>query len=138
MGVSFRAQRTLNCNISRSCGKKERVSKVLNLKQEDGRAVGDEYNNIGKSRIAQRHGGALVSSNELNFGITVTPIFPAESGDRAAAIQPIRSSDEATADNNEKILKPIGDLYKAGSELREIADVISRVKHGNEKYDRVL
>ncbi|XP_014483332.1 PREDICTED: katanin p60 ATPase-containing subunit A-like 2 [Dinoponera quadriceps] len=108
-----------------TCGKKERVSKVLNLKQEDGRAVGDECNNIGKSRVTQKHGGIL-PPNELNLGITVTPIFPAESGDRTATIQPIQMFDEAFTDNNERILKPIGNLYPAGSELKEIADVISR------------
>ncbi|XP_025156481.1 katanin p60 ATPase-containing subunit A-like 2 isoform X2 [Harpegnathos saltator] len=107
-----------------TCGKKERVSKTFNLRQEDGRAVGDECNNTGKSKIAQKH---VVASNELNLGITVTPIFPAESGDRAAIVQPIAMSDEAFTDNNERILKPIGDLYPPGSELKEIADVISRV-----------
>ncbi|XP_025156482.1 katanin p60 ATPase-containing subunit A-like 2 isoform X3 [Harpegnathos saltator] len=106
-----------------TCGKKERVSKTFNLRQEDGRAVGDECNNTGKSKIAQKH---VVASNELNLGITVTPIFPAESGDRAAIVQPIAMSDEAFTDNNERILKPIGDLYPPGSELKEIADVISR------------
>lgn len=131
------SQRTLNLNLSRSCGRKERVSKVLNLRQEDCRAIGDEGNNIGKSKFAQRYGG-VVASNELNLGITVTPIFPAESGDRAAAVQPIPTFEEMFADNNERILKPIGDLYPPGSELKEIADVISRVKHENEKYDRVF
>ncbi|XP_032683538.1 katanin p60 ATPase-containing subunit A-like 2 [Odontomachus brunneus] len=117
-------------NVSQNtCGKKERISKVFNLRQEDGRFVGDESNNIGKSRIALRHGGVIAPSNELNLGITVTPIFPVESGDRtvaAAVVQPIPTSDETFADNNERILKPIGDLYRPGSELKEIADVISR------------
>lgn len=66
--------------------------------------------------------------NELNLGITVTPIFPAESGDRVAAHVPM--SDETFADN-ERLLKPIGNLYPLGSELKEIADVMSRVR--NEK-----
>lgn len=64
----------------------------------------------------------------MNLGITVTPIFPAESGDRVAVQVPM--SDE-TFTNNERLLKSIGDLYPLSSELKEIADVMSRVR--NEK-----
>jgi len=53
----------------------------------------------------------------------VTPIFPAASGDRIA----VQASDETFADN-ERLLKSTGDLYPLGSELKEIADVISQVR----------
>lgn len=92
------------------------------MKQEDGRLT-EECNNIGRNKIAQKQS----AWNELNLGITVTPIFPTESGDRVATLQgPI--SDEIVTDN-ERQLRSIGDLYPLGSELKEIADVISRVRN---------
>lgn len=108
--------------------KRERVSKVLCSKQEDSR-VTEECNNIGRSKIAQKH--AASTWNELNLGITVTPIFPAESGDRVAIQMPI--SDETFIDN-ERVLKPIGNLYPLGSELKDIADVMSRVRNEKIRY----
>ncbi|XP_043500924.1 katanin p60 ATPase-containing subunit A-like 2 [Polistes fuscatus] len=56
---------------------------------------------------------------ESNFGITVTPIFPSENV-HSKSIVPDFISD------NERTLKPIGDLYPSGSEWREIAEVISK------------
>ncbi|KAL6258897.1 hypothetical protein P5V15_010843 [Pogonomyrmex californicus] len=102
--------------------KKERVSKILNPKQEDSR-VTEECNNIGRNKVAKAIHTAS-TWNELNLGITVTPIFPTESGDQRVITQ-VPISDETFADGD-KLLKPIGNLYPLGSELKEIADVISR------------
>ncbi|XP_011694714.1 PREDICTED: katanin p60 ATPase-containing subunit A-like 2 [Wasmannia auropunctata] len=107
-------------SVAQNINKRERVSKAYS-KQEDSR-VTEECNNIGRNKVIQKH-TASTCSNELNLGITVTPIFPAESGDRVAVQVPM--SDETFIDN-ERPLKPIGNLYPHGSELKEIADVISR------------
>ncbi|CAL1689474.1 unnamed protein product [Lasius platythorax] len=106
-------------NVAQNVNRKERPTRVLNSKQEDSRLT-EECNNIGKNKIAQTKQSAW---DELNLGITVTPIFPAESGDRIMCQVPM--SDETITDN-ERLLRPIGDLYPHGSELKEIADVISR------------
>ncbi|KAG5310214.1 KATL2 protein, partial [Acromyrmex insinuator] len=107
-------------NVAPNVNKRaERVSKIYS-KQEDSR-VTEECNNISKNKVAQKH--TISTWNELNLGMTVTPIFPAESGDRVAIQVPM--SDE-TFINNERLLKPIGDLYPLSSELKEIADVMSR------------
>ncbi|XP_072747086.1 katanin p60 ATPase-containing subunit A-like 2 [Anoplolepis gracilipes] len=97
---------------------KKKPIKAPNSKQEDSRFT-EECNNIGKNKIAQKQS----AWDELNLGITVTPIFPAESGDRVTIQVPM--SNEIVTDN-ERLLKPIGDLYPHGSELKEIAEVISR------------
>jgi len=102
----------------------ERISKIYS-KQED--RVTEECNNIGKNKVAQKH--TTSTWNELNLGMTVTPIFPAESGDRVAIQVPMF---DETFINNERLLKPIGNLYPFNSELKEIADVMSRVR--NKKY----
>lgn len=104
----------------RNSNKREKVSKIYS-KQEDGR-VSEECNNIGRNKVAQRH--AASTWDELNLGITVTPIFPAESGDRVTVQVPM--FDETS---NVKLLKPIDNLYALGSELKEIADIISRVRN---------
>lgn len=93
-------------------------------KQEDSR-VTEEGNNFGRNKVVAQKPGAA-TWNELSLGITVTPIFPAESGDRAAVQVPM--FDETF---NERLLKPVDNLYPLGSELKEIADIISRVR--NEK-----
>lgn len=104
-------------NVTQNVNKKERITKVPNSKQED-RLI-EECNNIGRSKIAQKQS----AWNELNLGITVTPIFPTESGDRVAIQGSI--SDEIVTDN-EKLPRSIDNLYPIGSELKEIADIISR------------
>lgn len=111
----------LNFDLSQSSNRKEKITKIPNSKQEDSRLT-EECNNTGKNKIAQKQ----CAWDELNLGITVTPIFPAESGDRVAIQMPMFN--EIVTDN-ERLLKPIGDLYPLGSELKEIADVISRVKN---------
>lgn len=116
----------LNFDLSQSSNKKERITKVPNSKQEDGRFT-EECNNIGRSKIAQKQS----AWNELNLGITVTPIFPTESGDRVAIQGSI--SDEIVTDN-ERLLKSIDNLYPLGSELKEIADIMSRVRNRRDKY----
>jgi len=91
---------------------------------EGGRVIAaEECKNAGKNKIAQKQTAS--SLNELNLGITVTPIFPTESGDRVS-IMP--KSDEHFA-INERVLKPIDNLYPFNSELKEIASIISQVKN---------
>lgn len=116
----------LNFDLLQSSNRKERITKISNSKQEDGRLI-EECNNIGRNKIAQKQS----TWNELNFGITVTPIFPTESGDRVAIQGSI--SDEIVTDN-ERLLRSIGDLYPLGSELKEIADIISRVRNRRDKH----
>ncbi|KAM0725380.1 Katanin p60 ATPase-containing subunit A-like 2 [Formica fusca] len=106
-------------NVAQNVNRKEKITKIPNSKQEDSRLT-EECNNIGKNKIAQKQ----CAWDELNLGITVTPIFPAESGDRVAIQVPMFN--ETITDNDERLLKPISDLYPLGSELKEIADVISR------------
>lgn len=116
--------------------KKERVSKTCS-KQEDNRVIEDS-NNIGRNKVAQRHAASMW--NELNLGITVTPIFPAESGDRITVQVPKFDETFTNETFNEKLLKPIDNLYPLGSELKEIADVISRVRNditNKKKYDTI-
>ncbi|XP_012224099.1 katanin p60 ATPase-containing subunit A-like 2 isoform X2 [Linepithema humile] len=110
-------------NTAQNVYKKEKTSKVYNSKQEDSRvaATVEECNNVGRNKIAQKQ--TACAWNELDFGLVVTPIFPAASGDRIAVQAPV--SDETFA-NNERLLKSTGDLYPLGSELKEIADVISQ------------
>lgn len=117
----------LNSDLSQSSNRKERPTRVLNSKQEDSRLT-EECNNIGRNKIAQTKQSAW---DELNLGITVTPIFPAESGDR---IMCQASMSDETITDNERLLRPIGDLYPHGSELKEIADVISRVRDRRYKH----
>ncbi|XP_026829023.1 katanin p60 ATPase-containing subunit A-like 2 [Ooceraea biroi] len=110
-------------NIAQNtCNKRERVSRVSNSKLEDGRVVAaEECNNTGKNKIAQKHTAS--AWNELNLGITVTPIFPAESGDRVIT-QTVKSNENFA--ENERFLKPIDNLYPFSSELKEIASIISQ------------
>ncbi|XP_024876413.1 katanin p60 ATPase-containing subunit A-like 2 [Temnothorax curvispinosus] len=111
-------------NVAQNTGnKKERVSKVYS-KQEDSR-VTEDGNNIGRNKAAQKH--ASSTWDELNLDITVTPIFPAENGDRVTVQVPRFDETFTNETFNERLLKPIDNLYPLGSsELKEIADIISR------------
>ncbi|XP_011869416.1 PREDICTED: katanin p60 ATPase-containing subunit A-like 2 [Vollenhovia emeryi] len=94
-------------NVAQNTNKRDRV---------------DGSNNIGKTKATQRHAASTLPRNELNLDIMVTPIFPAE--ERA---QVPMFDDTCTNETfNYDVLKPIGNLYPPGSELKEIADIMSR------------
>jgi len=80
--------------------------------------------------VAQKH--PVSTWNELNLDITVTPIFPAKSGDRA--VQVPMSDETFLPIEKERLLKPIDNLYPLGSELKEIANVMSQVKNVKMRY----
>ncbi|KYN02750.1 Katanin p60 ATPase-containing subunit A-like 2 [Cyphomyrmex costatus] len=102
-------------NVASNINKRvERVSRIYS--KQDNR-ITEECNNTGKNKVAQKY--ATSTWNELNLGITVTPIFPTENGDRVVLSDEIFTS-------NEKSLKPIDNLYPLRSELKEIADIMSR------------
>jgi len=97
---------------------------------ESGRVIAaEECNSTGKNKIAQKQ--TTSSLNELNLGITVTPIFPTENGDRVTTMP---KSNENFA-INERFLKPIDNLYPFNSELKEIANIISQVRNGRIMYE---
>jgi hypothetical protein len=91
---------------------------------ESGRVIAaEECNNTGKNKIPQKQ--TISSLNELNLGITVTPIFPTENGDRVTTVP--KSNENFAV--NERLLKPIDNLYPFNSELKEIASIISQVRN---------
>jgi len=80
--------------------------------------------------VAQKHTAS--TWNELNLDITVTPIFPTKSGDPAGQVP---MSDETFLPvEKERLLKPIDNLYPLGSELKEIANVMSQVNSVKMRY----
>lgn len=62
---------------------------------------------------------------EPNFGMTVTPVF--QCSGNAEHVHVTVATEEALF-STERVLKPIGDLYQPGTEWREMAETISRVK----------
>ncbi|XP_012282000.1 katanin p60 ATPase-containing subunit A-like 2 [Orussus abietinus] len=93
--------------------KKEKINKNIRKLDEDNHSIKQ------KSTLKEN----AVPSSEPNLEIMVTPIFP----NYASCEQPQnKSTFEANVFDNERIVKPIGDLYPVGSEWRELADVICR------------
>lgn len=81
----------------------------------------DDENGTSKNKIpSSKPTTNGVAIEESNFGITVMPVFPSENVHSKAIGYDFIS-------DNERTLKPIGDLYPSGTEWREMAEVISRV-----------
>ncbi|KAG7197961.1 hypothetical protein KM043_016196 [Ampulex compressa] len=107
-------------NLISTTGIKTGKCNKVNCKHEDNKNKDETAIMKGKSL---QKGINYVSGNDVNLGMTVTSIFPAENVERAV----IKPFNEEFVPNHDKIWKPINDLYPSGSELYDIAVMISKV-----------
>lgn len=86
------------------------MSKNLRRSEDDGGSLVDKAKNNQLPKLEQG-----------SFNITVTPLFPHENAAADQSKYDIQGYDD-------KLLKPLGNLYPAGSEWREIAEIIAKVR----------
>ncbi|KAF7398583.1 hypothetical protein HZH66_006480 [Vespula vulgaris] len=111
------------CKKIESTGKINHVHNTVNKRDRGGgksHFKADDENGTSKNKVpSSKPTTNGVAIEESNFGITVMSIFPSENA-------PSKAIGYDFISDNERTLKPIGDLYPSGSEWREIAEIISR------------